>query len=86
MVVNEQIEDGFEVFASDHDKPFGAVRQGPRHERPQLVVYVENAGDFTIPLDAVTAVHAQKVIVDPQRLSTVVRRAITHAHDREARS
>lgn len=39
-----------------------------------MVVYVENGGDFTVPLDAVKAVHAQKVIVDPARLHPVLRR------------
>jgi hypothetical protein len=78
-MISDAIQEGFEVFVTDHDKPFGAVRQ----LRPELLVCVENAGDFTLPLDAVEAVHAQKVIVDPARLSPVLRRAIGHAHDAE---
>jgi hypothetical protein len=82
-MTNDAIQEGFEVFASDHDKPFGAVRQLRPRGRAEMVVYVENAGEFTVPLDAVKAVHAQKVIVDPARLTPVLRKAIGHAHDAE---
>jgi hypothetical protein len=78
----DAIEEGFEVFVSDHDKPFGAVRQIARHG-DQLVIYVENAGDFTVPLSAVTAVHAQKVILNRDKLDKRLREAIRHAHDAE---
>jgi hypothetical protein len=81
-IPNERIQEGFEVFASDAGKPFGAVREILRGRR-ELVVYVENAGDFTIPLDAVKAVHAQKLIVEPNKLDARLRRAIGHAHDAE---
>ena len=80
---NHTIEEGFEVFASDRDKPFGAVREVSPHGRAELLVYVENAGDFTIPLAAVVAVHAQKVIVAPDKLGPRLRQAIGHAHDAE---
>jgi len=79
----DAIQEGFEVFVSDHDKPFGAVRQISRHGGGELVVYVENAGDFTIPLGAVKAIHSQKVIVDCDKLDRQLRRAIGHAHDAE---
>jgi hypothetical protein len=82
-MVSEQIQEGFEMFVADGAKPFGAVRQVAPHGRPGLVVYVENAGDFTVALDAVTAVHAQKVIVDPRKLEHRLRKAIGHAHDAE---
>jgi hypothetical protein len=82
-MANEQILEGFEVFVSDADKPFGAVRQVPARGKRELVVYVENAGDFTIGLDAVKAVHAQKVIVDREKLDKRLRQAIGHAHDAE---
>ena len=71
------------MFTSDADKPFGAVRQVSPHGRPKLVVYVENAGDFTVALGAVKAVHAQKVIVDCGKLDQQLRKAIGHAHDAE---
>jgi hypothetical protein len=79
----DTIQEGFEVFVSDHDKPFGAVRQVARHGRGELVIYVENAGDFTVSGEAVAAVHAQKVILDPAKLDKRLREAIRHAHDAE---
>jgi hypothetical protein len=79
----DAIEEGFEVFVSDHDKAFGAVRQISRHGGGELVIYVENAGDFTVPLTAVAAVHAQKVILNGAKLDKRLREAIRHAHDAE---
>jgi hypothetical protein len=78
-----KIQEGFEVFVSDDDKAFGAVRQVSPHGRPEFVVYVENAGDFNVPLSAVKAVHSQKVIVDCGKLDRKLRQAIGHAHDAE---
>jgi hypothetical protein len=80
-MASEQIREGFEVFVSEQDKPFGAVRQVSPHG--ELVVYVENAGDFTVARSAVKAVHEQKVIVDPHKLDRRLRQAIGHAHDAE---
>jgi hypothetical protein len=82
-VANEPVQEGFEVFVSDDNKAFGAVRQVRPHGRPELTVYVENAGDFTIPLAAVQAVHSQKVVVDCDKLDHKLRKAIGHAHDSE---
>lgn len=80
---SEQIREGFEVFVADGEHAFGAVRQVLPHGRSELIVYVENAGDFSVPLDAVKAVHAQKVIVSVDKLDRRLRRAIGHAHDAE---
>jgi len=77
------IEVGYQVFAKDGGEEFGAVRQVAPGGRPELVVYVENTGDFVVPLSAVTAVHSQKVIVDPDLLEERVKVAIGHAHDAE---
>ena len=81
--MREKIQEGFEVFVTDGEHAFGAVRQVSPHGRPELVVYVENAGDFFVPFDAVEAVHSQKVIVSPAKLDLRLRRAIGHAHDAE---
>ena len=51
--------------------------------RPELVIYVENAGDFVVPLAAVDALHAHKVILNCGRLGRDLRIAIGHAHDAE---
>lgn len=81
--MREQIQEGFEVFVSDGEHAFGAVRQVAPHGRAGLMIYVENAGDFFVPLDAVQAVHSQKVILDCGKLDLRLRRAIGHAHDAE---
>ncbi len=81
--MREQIQEGFEVFVSDGEHAFGAVRQLAPHGRQELVIYVENAGDFYVPLSAVEAVHAQKVILSCNKLDMRLRRAIGHAHDAE---
>ena len=65
-MANEPIREGFDVFVHDGDKAFGAVRQVSPHGRPVFVIYVENAGDFTVPVTAVSAVHSGKVILDWQ--------------------
>jgi hypothetical protein len=78
-----EIGEGFEVFLSDNGKPFGAVREVVMRGNPHFTVYVENSGDFKIPLSSVKAVHSQKVIVDPAKLDGRLLRAIAHAHDAE---
>lgn len=81
--MRDKIQEGFEVFLSDHDKAFGAVRQVAPQGRQEIVVYVENAGDFYISMDAVEGVHAQKVILARAKLDKKLRQAIAHAHDAE---
>jgi hypothetical protein len=78
--MQEKIEVGFQAFASDGGEEFGAVRKVSPHE---LVIYVENAGDFTVPLDAVESVHSEKVILNCRKLDSRLRKAIGHAHDGE---
>jgi hypothetical protein len=81
--MREHIEVGYQTFVSDGGEEFGAVRQMAPHGRPELVIYVENAGDFVVPLDAVEAVHSQKVILNCRKLERRLREAIGHAHDAE---
>ncbi|HVY37475.1 MAG TPA: hypothetical protein VHM31_06055 [Polyangia bacterium] len=80
--LKSQIEVGFQVFTKDGGEEIGAVRD-LCGKRPEIVVYVENAGDFTVPADAIRAVHYQKVIVDPAQLPVEMRRALRGAHDAE---
>jgi hypothetical protein len=82
MPQHEPIEVGFQVYAAEGGEVFGAVR-GYTPQTNTLVIYVENAGDFEIPVEAVQRVHDDKVIVDVGRLDPRIREAITHAHDRE---
>ena len=81
--MHEEIEVGYQAFVSDGGEVFGAVRQVAPHGRPELVIYVENAGDFVVPLAAVEAVHSQKVILNCDKLEPQLREAIGHAHDAE---
>ena len=78
-----KIEVGFQTFTSDGDEEFGAVRAVAPGGRPELVIYVENAGDFTISLDAVESAHSGKVIFNCAKLDRRLRQAIGHAHDAE---
>jgi hypothetical protein len=75
-----QIEIGYTAFVSDGGEEFGAIRGVSPDE---VVVYVENAGDFRVPIGAVLAVHSKKVIFDCNKLDHHIRRAIGHAHDAE---
>ena len=76
------IEIGFQVYVVEGGEMFGAVR-GYAPEANALVIYVENAGDFEVPLGAVQRVHDGKVVLDAERLDARLRHAIAHAHDRE---
>jgi hypothetical protein len=81
--MRETIEIGYQAFVSDGGEEFGAVRAISPNGRPELVIYVENAGDFVVPLSAVEAVHSQKVILSCDKLERRLRQAIGHAHDAE---
>lgn len=76
----EKVREGFDVYVHDAAKSFGAVRDVGQG---RIVVYVENAGDFTIPLSAVKEVHDEKVVLDCGKLDIDLRRAIGHAHESE---
>jgi hypothetical protein len=81
-MAQERIEIGFQAFLSDGGDEFGSIRSVSSDGR-LLVVYVENAGDFTVPASAVKAVHAEKVIFDRSKLDERLKAAIRHAHDAE---
>jgi hypothetical protein len=76
----EQIKEGFDVFLSEGGHAFGAVRQVRKSE---LVIYVENAGDFEVPFAAVRDAGAGKVVLDPGQLEPKLRAAIARAHSGE---
>ena len=78
--MQEKIKVGFQAFVSDGGEEFGAVRQVSPTE---LVIYVENAGDFTVPLSAVDSVDSEKVVLNCAKLDRKLRHAIGHAHDAE---
>jgi hypothetical protein len=72
----EKIQEGFDVFAHDGEMAFGAVRAVTASD---IRVYVENAGDFTIPRAAVQDVHDGKVVVHAGRLPPQLQDAIRRA-------
>jgi hypothetical protein len=80
MTMSEKIQEGFDVFLHDGQKAFGAVRQVHKNG---IVVYVENAGDFDIPMTAVMDAHSEKVILDSGRIDPKLREAIRRAHTGE---
>ena len=55
--------------------PFGAAREISRDSR-HLTVYVENAGDFVVPVSAVVSVQSEKVAFDCKKLDAKLRAAI----------
>jgi hypothetical protein len=77
---HEKIREGFDVFLHDGGHTFGAVRQVHQNE---IVVYIENGGDFAIPLSAVKEVESEKVVLDGGRLDPKLREAIRRAHSVE---
>ena len=76
----EAIQEGFDVFIHDGGKAFGAVRQV--HDK-SVVIYVENAGDFTVPVSAIKEVEAEKVVLESTKLEPKLREAIRRAHQGE---
>ncbi len=71
------IEVDYQVFAVGSEEEFGAIRD----VRPsEIVVYIEDFGDTTVPISAVTDVVEEKVIVDVTKLDRKVRDAIERAH------
>ncbi len=76
----EPIEEGFDVFLHDGEKAFGAViHVAPKH----ITIYIENSGNFDIPLAAIKDVHDEKVVLDPAKLEQKLRDAIRRAHSGE---
>jgi len=77
------IQEGFDVFVHDGEKAFGAVRRVSPGGKPEIVVYVENAGDFVVPFSAVQDVHSEKVILNSAKLDLPLKQAIGRAHTGE---
>jgi len=78
--MNEPIELGYMAFVAEGSEGIGAVRGvSPDH----VVIYVENAGEFIVPMTAVRKVHDQKVMLNPRLLDKALLSAIGHVHDSE---
>lgn len=75
-----QVEVGHMVFVADGQMGVGGVREV---RDDGLVVNIQNAGDFVLPLAAVRDVHDGKVVLDLQQLQPEVVEALRHVHDAE---
>ena len=80
--MSDRVEVGFQAFVSDGQEEFGAIRAVARNGK-EVTVYVENGGDFTVPMAAVSKVAFGKVTFDCKKLDPDLRKAIGHAHDAE---
>jgi hypothetical protein len=78
--MNEDIEIGFMVFLAEGKEGIAAVR-GVNEQG--IAIYVENAGEFIVPMAAVRKVHDGKVLLDPARLDKSLLEAVGHQRDRE---
>ncbi|KPL47898.1 hypothetical protein XAXN_16885 [Xanthomonas axonopodis] len=78
----QQIEIGQMVFLRDGEVGIGAIRD-IRNEGGELVVNIENGGDFVLPASVVRDVHSGKVMLDVDKLPDDVRDALRHPHDNE---
>jgi predicted urease superfamily metal-dependent hydrolase len=80
--MQEPIEPGYMVFVADGKLGVGAVREVFADSR-EVVVNIENGGDFILPADAIRDVHEGKVILDVDHLPQAMRQALEHPHDAE---
>ena len=78
----QQIEIGQMVFLRDGEVGVGAVRD-IRNDGDELVINIENGGDFVLPASVVRDVHSGKVMLDVDKLPDDVRNALRHPHDNE---
>jgi hypothetical protein len=77
------IKVGFQVFFEEGSEECGGVRAVAPEGRAEIIVYIENAGAFTIPVSAIRSAHDGKVVLNPAALDQSVLDSIAHAHDRE---
>jgi hypothetical protein len=76
----EPIRRDLPVFLHDGEVAIGAVRGMSGND---LIIYIENAGDFILPRSVVQDVHEHKVILDGAKLDVKVHAAIARAHAAE---
>ncbi len=76
----DRIEPGFMVFVAEGREGIGAIREVTDSA---VMIYIENGGDFIVPLLAVKSVHDQKVMLDPKLLDRKLLEAVGHAHEAE---
>lgn len=75
-----QISIGDHVFLEQGGEEIGAVRGTKGHG---LLVYVEGAGDFVVPVDAIRSARYGKIVLDADKLDERFLEAARHAHENE---
>lgn len=83
MEQKRNIEIGSQVYLEEGGEPCGAVRDVRLGSGDEITIYVENSGEFIVPMDAISAAHDGKVILDRARLDQSLLDAVAHAHDAE---
>lgn len=78
--MEDKVKIGDQAFLVDGGEEFGAIRAVEAH---RVLLYVENAGEFEVGNDAITAVHFGKVIFNFDKLGHSLQKAIGRAHDAE---
>ena len=78
--MTEKIQEGFDVFLHDGEHTFGAIRRVSAHD---IVIYIENAGNFTVSMSAVQDVHDEKVVLNSGKIDKALRDAIAKAQKGE---
>jgi hypothetical protein len=78
----QRIQTGDQVFIDERSEKFGAVRGVAPGGRNEIIVYIQNGGNYAVPVQAIRGVHDAKVILDTSRLQGQILNAIAHAHDR----
>jgi hypothetical protein len=84
--MNERLREiriGDQVFIDDNTEEVGAVRDLAPGGRDEIVIYIENGGEFAVPIAAICSVHDEKVVLDSHQLERPILDAVARAHDRE---
>jgi hypothetical protein len=72
-----RIEAGDDVFVDDDEHIVGHVRRANVRE---VIVFVEDRGDFTLPRDTVVAAGNNRVILKCSKLPLKMRAVVGHLH------
>ena len=70
------IELGSQVYLQEGGDPFGGIRDVRRSGRGEIVIYVENAGEFVVPADTIQSAHDGKVVLDSLKLDPSLQSAL----------
>jgi hypothetical protein len=81
MARHLDIHFGDHVYVAGDGRPVGAVRDRP--DEGSVVVYIENAGDFLVPLEAIESAAFGRLVLRRSRLGAALARAVAHAADVE---